>query len=157
MRTSKIRGTKRKLRKIEQYLINRAKHFPNDFYDRVYAFKLPANQQFIDSLNPKGQKVVFNYLMDCAMNLKKKKPNAAYKIAVLLFPEKFWRSELIVFEKEAVYQDFFNRNQPWQVWREVKNPADPFISIHWTKKMYEELIDDDDVQQQQTFICYIER
>lgn len=157
MRKSKIRGTKRKLRKIEQHLSDRTKQFPNDFYDGVYNFKLPANQQFIESLNQKGQKIVFNYLMDCAINLKKKKPNVACKIAVLLFPENFWRSELIVFKNEAVYQDFFNRHHPWQVWREVKNQADPFVSIHWTKKMYEELIDDDDVQQQQTFICYLER
>ncbi|MEG0471634.1 MAG: DUF3916 domain-containing protein [Solibacillus sp.] len=157
MRTSKVRGTKRKLRMIEQYLSDRTKQFPNDFYEGVYNYKLPANQQFIVSLNQKGQKVVSNYLMDCATNLKKKKPNAAYKIAVLLFPEKFWRSELVVFENEAVYQDFFNRHHPWQVWREVNNPTNPFELIDWTKKIYEEMINDDDVQQQQTFICYIER
>ncbi|MEK4424902.1 DUF3916 domain-containing protein [Solibacillus sp. FSL K6-1523] len=156
MRKSKIRGTKRKLRIIERHLSDRSQHFPNDFYAGVYNFKLPANQQFIAALNQKGQKIVSNYLMECAMNLKKKKPSAAYKIAVLLFPENFWRSELIIFEDEAVYRDFFDRHKHGQVWREMKNQADSFVSIHWMQKMYEEVIDDD-VQQQQTFICYIER
>ena len=157
MRRSKNRGTKRKLRKIEQHLIDATNAFPMHLYEGIYSIKLPANRQFIERLNQKGLKCISSYLMDCALNLKQMKPSAAHKIVILLFPENYWRSELIIFQNEAVYKDFFDRHSTWGFWREIKNPTESFASIHWKRKMYVENIDDEDEQLEQMFICYIER
>ena len=107
MHKRKLRGKKRRLRMIEQRLKDATSVFPNVFYGGLYSIKLPANQAFIEELNQKGVASIANYFMGCAMALKHLKPNAAYKIVVLLFPENMWRSELMIFEHELIYREFF--------------------------------------------------
>lgn len=151
------RGAKRKLRNIEQNLIGMTKDFPKNFHNGGYAFKLPANQQFVHGLDNKGKKRIASCLIDRATHLRNNKLQQCYKVAILLFPQDFWRSEIVIFENDMYYKDFFNRQNPWQVWREVKKSKyQKIIQIGWDIKIFEEIIDDDE-QQQQTFICYIER
>lgn len=151
------RGAKRKLRNIEQNLIHMTKDFPKNFYYGVYAFKLPANQQFVRALDNKAKKRITSCLIDRATHLRNNKPQQCYKVTILLYPQYFWRSEIVNFENEEVFRDFFNRQNHGQVWREVKKSTHQIVSIDWDIKTFEESIEEDDWIKQQTFICLMER
>ena len=154
MRTRKLRGTKRQLQMIEKRLKETTSIFPNKFFDGLYAIKLPANQAFIEGLNQKGVASIRNYFLDCAMTLKHLKPNAAYKIVVLLFPENMWRSELIIFEHELAYQEFFTTHIHTGFWLEEKTSLQGLVHSHWIQKSF---IESTEEEHNQTIICYIER
>ena len=154
MRKRKLRGKKRHLRMIEQRLKETTSIFPNKFYDGLFAMKLPANQSFIERLNQKGVASIRNYFMDGAMTLKHLKPNAAYKIVVLLFPENMWRSELIIFVHELAYQEFFTTHIHTGFWLEEKTSLQGVLHSHWIQKSFIESIEE---EHNQTIIYYIER
>lgn len=158
MRRSKLRGARRKLRNLEKHLMNATNDFPSSFYEGIYSYKLPTSQQFIDALDSKGKTRITHYLIERAMFLKMIKPEAAHKIVILLFPQNFWHSQIVIFENADILKYFFDRQNPWQVWREVKKASrQPIISIDWDIKMYEEIIKEDDWIEQQKFICLMER
>ena len=154
MRKRKIRGKKRQLRMIEQRLQDATSVFPNVFYSGLYSIKLPANQAFIEELNQKGVASIANYFKDCAMVLKHLKPNAAYKIVVLLFPENMWRSELMIFEHELAYREFFDKHLYTGFWRERIANNHALAYSHWTQKLF---IESTEEEGDQPIICYIER
>ena len=154
MRKRKLRGKKRQLRMIEQRLKDATSVFPNVFYSGLYSIKLPANQAFIEKLHQKEVASIANYFMDCAMTLKHLKPNAAYKIVVLLFPENMWRSELMIFEHELIYREFFATHLYTGFWCERIATDHALAYSHWTQKLF---IESTEEEGNQTIICYIER
>ena len=154
MRKRKLRGKKRQLRMIEQRLKDAASVFPNVFYDGLYSMKLPANQAFIEDLNQKGVASIATFFMDCAKTLKHLKPNAAYKIVVLLFPENMWRSELMIFEHELAYRAFFATHLYTGFWRESIATDHVLVYSHWKQKLF---IESTEEEGDRTVICYIER
>ena len=154
MRERKLRGKKRQLRMIEQRLKDATSVFPSVFYNGLYSMKLPANQAFIEELNQKGVASIANYFRDCAMTLKHLKPNAAYKIVVLLFPENMWRSEMMIFEHELTYREFFATHLYTGFWRERIANNHALAYSHWTQKLF---IESTEEEGNQTIICYIER
>ena len=158
MTSRHLRGAKRKLRNIEKQLINRTTDFPSNFYYGVHGIKLPANQDFVNGLNSKGKKKITQFLMATATSLIEKKLNPSYKVVILLFPNNFWRSEIIIFENDFIFKDFFHRTNPWQVWREVKKKEyQKLANINWDIKVYEETIQEDDWLEENIIICLIER
>lgn len=102
----KLRGKKRKLKMIEQRLIKATAIFPQIDYNGMYVWKLPASQAFVEGLKRKECAVISRYLEHSAISLIKQKPNKAFKVAVLLFPEDMWHSQIMVFENGEIQDDF---------------------------------------------------
>lgn len=114
----KVRGKKRKLRMIEQRLVEATSVFPQTFYNEVHVMKLPASQVFIEALRPKESAHIARFLLNSATSLLQQKPHDAYKLVVLLFPQQMWYSQIIVFEHRQTYDDFFTRQIRAGSWRE---------------------------------------
>lgn len=150
MDLKKVRGKKRKLRVLKQRLTEATLAFPKTFYNEVYSIKLPASQAFIEVLSQKGVDLIGSYLLNAATTLKYLKPHNAYKIVVLLFPNNIWYSEIIVFEHEQAYNDFFARKIQTGDWREQQT-EELLTYSHWTQQRFIES------ETAQSIICYGER
>lgn len=146
----KVRGKKRKLRMIEQRLIEATIGFPQTFYNEVHVVKLPASQTFIEALRPRESARIARFLLECANALFQQKLNFAYKIVVLLFPNDMWYSQVVLFEHRCVQDDFFTGKLATGDWRE-EQVTEKVSSSHWSVRQFT------DVEQQQTILCYIER
>ena len=88
------------------------------------------------------------------MTLKHLKSKATYKIVVLLFPENMWRSELIIFEHDLAYQEFFTTHIHTGFWLEEKTSLQRVSHSNWIQKSFIEITEE---EHSQTIICYIER
>lgn len=146
----KIRGKKRQLRAIEKRINEGTRVFPDTFYNEIYSLKLPASQTLIEALRPKDVDLIGLYLLNGATALLQLKPQKEYKIAVLLFPNNMWYSEIIVFEHAQVYRDFFTRQIETGFWCEEQTSQSLTYS-HWTQRRFIEN------EREQLIICYIER
>ena len=102
----KVRGKNRMLQMIEQRLAEATSSFPETFYNHKYVWKLPASQDFVEGLKRKERAAITRFLESCAASLIERKPNEAFKVAILLFPQNMWYSQIIVFENIEVQHDF---------------------------------------------------
>ena len=146
----KARGKKRKLRMIEQRLIEATNGFPQTFYNEVHVVKLPASQAFTEALRPRESARIARFLLDRANVLLQQKPHDDYKIVVLLFPNDMWYSQVVLFEHRCVQDDFFTGKLATGDWHE-EQVTEKLSSSHWSVRQFTE------VEQQQTILCYIER
>lgn len=117
----KVRGKKRKLQMIEQRLAEATSSFPETFYNHKYVWKLPASQDFVEGLKRKERAAITRFLESCAASLIERKPNEAFKVAILLFPQNMWYSQIIVFENIEVQHDFITDHVVTDHWIELKD------------------------------------
>lgn len=145
----KIRGKKRKLHMLGQRLSEATSEFPLTFYIEMHVIKLPTSQALIESLRPKESAQIARFLLNSAAALLQRKPNDAYKIVVLLFPQKMWYSQFIVFEHCRVQHDFLTGKLATGDWREERVTEKVSYS-HWVTRRFIDV-------EEQTILCYIER
>lgn len=145
----KIRGKKRKLHMLGQRLVEATSEFPLTFYNEVHVIKLPTSQALIESVRPKESAQIARFLLNSAAALLQRKPHDAYKIAVLLFPEDMWHSQIIVFEHSRIQHDFLTGKLATGDWREERVTEKVSYS-HWGTRQFTDV-------KEQSILCYIER
>lgn len=107
-RERKIRGMRRKLRKMVEHVEETTSTFPTTFINGYWNSKVPIGQPILFSkrFKMRGKRLVVDTLLDGAIRLKRLRPNEVYRIVVLLDVPSLWSSEIIVFETDEAYRDF---------------------------------------------------
>lgn len=113
-REQKIRGMRRKLRKMVEDVEETTATFPTTFINGYWNIKVPIGQPILFSkrFKMRGKRLVVDTLLDGAICLKRLRPDETNRIVVLLDVPTLWSSEIIVFETDEAYRDFF-LNQDW--------------------------------------------
>lgn len=113
-RERKIRGMRRKLRKMVEHVEETTATFPTTFINGYWNSKVPIGQPILFSkrFKMRGKRLVVDSLLDGAIRLKHLRPDETYRIVVLLDVPTLWSSELIVFKTDAAYRNFL-LNQDW--------------------------------------------
>lgn len=142
----KLRGKKRKLKMIERRLMEAAATFPQIFTNDMYVWKLPASQAFVEGLKRKESAVITRFLESCAASLIEQKSNEAFKVAMLIFPQNMWYSQIIVFNNNSIQDDFIYSHVATGHWQPVMNDN---IHSDWVVKAF--------TDGTQNLFCYIER
>lgn len=142
----KLRGKKRKLKMIERRLIEATNVFPQTFYNDMHVWKLPASQTFIEGLKLKESEFIQRIVEGCATSVIERKPDEALRIAMLIFPQNMWYSQIIVFKNTDIENNFFERQVLTGHWQPVMNDK---IHSDWVVKQFTDAT--------QNLFCYIER
>ncbi|MDA5559760.1 DUF3916 domain-containing protein [Exiguobacterium sp. MMG028] len=113
-RERKIRGLRRKLRKMVEHFEETTSTFPTMFINGYWNSKIPVGQPtlFSKRFKMRGKRLVVDTLLDGAIRLKHLRPDKSYQIVVLLDIPTLWSSEIIVFQSDAAYRAFLP-NQNW--------------------------------------------
>lgn len=133
MREKKVRGLKRKAINMSQRIIEHTSSFPTDFSNGYWHFPLPVAQAFIDSNKTprKIKRFCIQVLLDRAVRLLHMKPNdeEKYRVVVAVGLPSLWSSQIIVFQGDAHFENFFNRNDEYQKW--IRLADDRSIQREW--------------------------
>lgn len=128
--------------------------FPTEFYNGYWHMHLPVGQGFIssDKTPRKIKRLCIQTLLNRAEYLKGLQPQdeEKYRVVVLITLPSLWNSQIIIFQGEDYFKDFFNRDSDYYKWiplsdnRNIQtewmlaNPANFAISG------FKEVIDDED-------------
>ncbi|MCT4776465.1 MULTISPECIES: DUF3916 domain-containing protein [Exiguobacterium] len=113
-REQKIRGLRRKLRKMAEHVEETTSTFSTTFINGYWNSKIPIGQPILFSkrFKMRGKRLVVDTLLDGAIRLKHLLPDKSYQIVVLLDIPTLWSSEIIVFQSDEAYRAFL-LNQNW--------------------------------------------
>lgn len=114
MRTPKIRGVKRRTRRILEEIAAHTAAFPDDFEHGYWHLHLPADYKFMTSsrIPRRTKRLCLQALMDGAARLADLKPDngRTYRVVVAVDLPQLWNSQIIVFEGDDYFRSFFDRN-----------------------------------------------
>ena len=137
MREKKIRGIKRKMRRLIELIHSQTEQFPTDFYKGYWNAKLPTHQMFIDSNKTpkKVRKLCIQTIIDRVERLIQLKPNDGekYRVMVAINLPNLWYSQVVVFKGEEHFDGFFDRKE----WIELSDKRD--IPKEWQLSIPKEL------------------
>lgn len=112
----KLRGKKRQFNALTHRLKEMTATYPQALTNDMHVWKLPTSQRFMERLKPKECAEVQRMMEHCAINLM----NEKYKVAMLIFPQNMWYSQLLVFRDEAVEHEFIDRQITTGNWQRTE-------------------------------------
>ncbi len=151
----KIRGKKRKTKKLIEQIIKNTTVFPEEDYSGCgyWHVHLPCAQGFIDSeKTPTNIRIkCIQALVNAAKQLIEKRPDSVTaKVVVSICLPSLWDSQVIVFFSEDYYLNFFDRKSHDQEWRQIDNSNGIVKQFNiklpngFLEKCYNEIIREDD-------------
>jgi hypothetical protein len=133
MRQKKIRGIKRKSKKMVERIEENTMDFPLEFYNEYWHMHLPVAQGFINSKKTpnKVKRLCIQTLLDRADHLIQMKPfdKEKYRVVVSIDSPDLWSSQIIVFRGESHFKNFFSRNDEYQKWLHLSDERN--IRTEW--------------------------
>jgi len=153
MRTKKVRGLKRKTKKMLERIEYNTIVFPTDFYGGYWEMKLPVGGFINSKKTPMGiKRLCINKLLERAQHLVAIKPQTkeTYRVVILINATALWNSEIIVFKGDTYFQSFFDRNDGYQKWTTLQGEGDIAIDYHlsipsfFDIKRFKQEIEDED-------------
>ncbi|BCB03989.1 DUF3916 domain-containing protein [Bacillus sp. KH172YL63] len=133
MRKTKIRGLKRKINAVISRIHTDTEDFPTTFHQGYWHLPLPVAYDFITSPNTplKVKKRCVQTLVDRAVHLMETQPNDGnnYRVVVGFDPPSLWGAQIIVFQGDSYYGDFFKRDDEFQKWLPL--PSNRNIVEEW--------------------------
>lgn len=154
MREKKVRGIKQKTENMVKRIKENTAVFPTDFYNGYWHMHLPVHQGFIssDQTPRKVKQLCIQTLIDSVAYLKELEPHDQedyHVVASIDFPS-LWNSQIIVFEGDDHFEDFFIRDEDYQKW--IPLPDTRNIQSEWKLAVpaglsifgFKEIIDDED-------------
>lgn len=122
----KVRGLKKKCLTMIETLTAQTNKFPVEYASEEYWHcHLPISQSFIDSKHtPRSvRKLCMQTMIDRANFLAQHKhhANKNYRVLCLVSLPNLWASEITIFFTQSYFENFFNRNTPWQKWAQLNN------------------------------------
>ncbi|WP_214887679.1 DUF3916 domain-containing protein [Exiguobacterium sp. s142] len=148
-RRAKVRGIRRRLKRLHMYIEDQTHPFPTTFHDGYWHNKIPIDQSFLLSVqeNSRIQYAVIEAMMEGASRLVRLREEERNRVVLLDLPT-LWQSELLVFENDARLKTFMERDSPEQTWTPLplddvfqqKLVASADVEVH----RFHELIQDED-------------
>ncbi|MFN4215698.1 DUF3916 domain-containing protein [Exiguobacterium sp.] len=117
-RRAKVRGVRRRLKRLRLYVGDQTDSFPTTFHDGYWHNKIPIDQSFLLSIeeNSRMQHAVIEAMMEGASRLVRLREQERYRVVVLIDLPSLWQSELLVFESDARLKAFMERDTSEQTW-----------------------------------------
>ncbi|MFN3634025.1 DUF3916 domain-containing protein [Exiguobacterium profundum] len=117
-RRTKIRGVRRRLKRLRMYVNEQTHSFPTTFHNGYWHNKIPIDQPFLLSVeeNSRIQKAIIEAMVEGSSRLARLREDERYRVVVLLDLPTLWQSELLVFESDARLKAFMERETPEQMW-----------------------------------------
>ncbi|MGY3187663.1 DUF3916 domain-containing protein [Lysinibacillus sp. TE18511] len=154
MREKKIRGVKRKINTMVKRIGDYTLEFPEEFYHDYWHLHLPIAYTFIKSSKTpfKVKKFCIQTLLESAQRLMQNKPNdeGNYRVVVAVTLPEMWNSQIIIFNNDQYFKNFFQRNDQYQKWhllseeRNLFNEWDIKIPSNLNVLGFQEIISDVD-------------
>lgn len=154
MREKKIRGIKRKTEDMINRIEENTMVFPTEFYNGYWHMHLPVGQGFIssDKTPRKIKRLCIQTLLDRAEYLKGLQPHddEKYRVVVLITLPSLWNSQIIIFQGEDHFKDFFNRDSDYYKWiplsdnRNIQTDWKLAIPDDFAISGFKEVMDDED-------------
>lgn len=124
--TKKVRGLRKKCHSMVQDLIACTDNFPTEFSAESFWHEhLPVAQAFIDSKNTPNcvRRLCMQTMIDRAIFLAQNKPKhlTHSRVCCLIGLPDLFSSQLTIFFSENYFQNFFNRQGPWQKWTPIQD------------------------------------
>ncbi|TCI45736.1 DUF3916 domain-containing protein [Exiguobacterium sp. SH3S2] len=151
-RRAKVRGVRRRLKRLRMYVDEQTHSFPTTFHDGYWHNKIPIDQPFLLSVqeNSRIQYAVIEAMMEGASRLVRLREEERNRVVVLLDLPTLWQSELLVFENDARLKVFMKRDSPDQTWTPLplddvfqqKLVASADVEVH---RFHERIQDEDDI------------
>ncbi|OCA85077.1 DUF3916 domain-containing protein [Pseudobacillus wudalianchiensis] len=134
MSDKKIRGLKRKTKKMIERIEQETETFPSEFYNGYWHLHIPAAQSFISSskIPLSIKRACMQTLLDRTEHLIKIKPQYNEKLRVVAaidLPD-LWNSQIIVFTGDRHFKGFFDRDDGEQRWTPLSKKRD--IEKEWS-------------------------
>lgn len=133
MRTPKIRGAKRRTRRILKQIEVYTATFPEDFGNGYWHLHLPADYKFIASSRTprRAKKLCLQAMLDGAARLVDLKPEngRTYRAVVAVDLPQLWSSQIILFEGDDYFRHFFERSGEPERWTPL--PAFRSLQAEW--------------------------
>ncbi len=133
MRTPKIRGAKRRTRRILREIAALTAAFPQDFENGYWHLHLPADYKFMTSSRTprRAKRLCLQALLDGAARLAHLKPDngRTYRAVVAVDLPQLWSSQIILFEGDDYFRSFFERNGEPERWTPL--PASRSLQAEW--------------------------
>lgn len=123
MRRAKVRGVRRRLKRLRLYVGEQTESFPTTFHNGYWHNKIPIDQSFLSSVqeNSRIQRAIIEAMMEGASRLVRLREEERFRVVVLLDLPTLWQSELLVFESDARLKAFMERETPEQTWTPLPN------------------------------------
>ncbi|WP_214792085.1 MULTISPECIES: DUF3916 domain-containing protein [unclassified Exiguobacterium] len=149
-RRAKVRGVRRRLKRLRMYVDEQTHSFPTTFHDGYWHNKIPIDQPFLLSVeeNSRIQKAIIEAMVEGSSRLVRLREEERFRVVVLIDLPSLWQSELLVFENDARLKAFMERNTSEQTWTPLSKdyillqrlnlPED--VDVH----RFHELIQDED-------------
>ncbi|WP_141737208.1 DUF3916 domain-containing protein [Exiguobacterium aurantiacum] len=151
-RRAKVRGVRRRLKRLRMYVDEQTHSFPTTFHDGYWHNKIPIDQPFLLSVqeNSRIQYAVIEAMMEGPSRLVRLREEERNRVVVLLDLPTIWQSELLVFENDARLKVFMKRDSPDQTWTPLplddvfqqKLVASADVEVH---RFHERIQDEDDI------------
>lgn len=123
----KLRGIKRRLKALENWANDFKGYFPEADKESNYInWKLPVLDRMVEgrAAKPNLKSQCIQELINAASHLISAKPEGSdARVTVLVDWPDIFSSEICVFVNEEHFQQFFNRNNDYQVWTPKKDNA----------------------------------
>ncbi len=150
----KIRGLKNKCHSMVQELTALTDQFPiQDSTENYWQIHLPVAQAFIDSKNtpPSVRHLCMQTMINRANFLAQNKPESieTCRVCCLISLPELWASEITIFYTQSYFQDFFERNSPYEKLtpingRNIAKEHNLIIPTNFQVKGYKQEYFDDD-------------
>ena len=117
----KARGQRRQCREMVRDIVADTSAFPIEWVsDSYWHYHLPISRLFVESkYTPRSVKrLCLQMLIDRAYFLSQHKPVDCRIMSIIRLPG-IWGSVLEIFFDEGYYQNFFDRQGPWQKWTPI--------------------------------------
>ncbi|KAB2864007.1 MAG: DUF3916 domain-containing protein [Exiguobacterium chiriqhucha] len=122
-RRAKVRGVRRRLKRLRMYVDEQTHSFPTTFHDGYWHNKIPIDQPFLLSVeeNSRIQKAIIEAMVEGSSRLVRLREEERFRVVVLIDLPSLWQSELLVFESDARLKAFMDRDNSEQVWTRLPN------------------------------------
>jgi len=149
-RRTKVRGVRRKLKRLRLYIAEQTPSFPTTFHDGYWHSKIPIDQSVLLSIEKDSriQQAVIEAMLEGGARLVRLREQESCRVVVLIDLPSLWQSELLVFESDARLKVFMERDTSEQTWTRLpvdsmclqrfNLPAD--VEVH---RFHERIQDDD--------------
>ncbi len=159
----KIRGARRNYNRFIDRLVYYTSEFPNLLDASYWHFHMPCSNLLLNS--PKSPSYVktgcVNTIINRTKHLMSIKPQQMEdtKVVAVIDIHNLWDSQIVIFNDEKYYNDFFNRNDEYQKWILLKKESVKTFISKWNiaadinVQGYEEIIIDEDFKHKREIWC----
>lgn len=121
MKKKKVRGLKRKTKKMVRQIREYTLEFPERFVHPDYwHMHLPVAQDFINATKTprKVKRCCIQTFIDQVSHLRERKPDDGkrYRVVAAISLPDLWSSQIIIFKGDSYFRRFFDRKHESQTW-----------------------------------------